>query len=95
MEHNVSLITTLAAGFGLALVLGFCAERLRIPALVGYLLAGIAIGPFTPGFVADQDIANQIESETAQFLLSDAGSPTVVKDQSDEGALYVLMPMRV
>jgi DNA polymerase-3 subunit beta len=41
------------------------------------------------------DIANQIESETAQFLLSDAGSPTVVKDQSDEGALYVLMPMRV
>jgi DNA polymerase III subunit beta len=41
------------------------------------------------------DIANQIESETAQFLLADAGSPTVVKDQSDEGALYVLMPMRV
>jgi DNA polymerase-3 subunit beta len=41
------------------------------------------------------DIASQIESDTAQFLFADAGSPTVVKDESDEGALYVLMPMRV
>jgi DNA polymerase-3 subunit beta len=41
------------------------------------------------------DIASQIESENVQFLLADAGSPTVVKDESDEGALYVLMPMRV
>jgi DNA polymerase-3 subunit beta len=41
------------------------------------------------------DIAGQIESENAQFLLADAGSPTVVKDESDEGSLYVLMPMRV
>jgi CPA2 family monovalent cation:H+ antiporter-2 len=46
-------ITTIAAGFGLALVLGFIAERLKLPALVGYLLAGIVIGPATPGFVAD------------------------------------------
>ncbi|THF57709.1 cation:proton antiporter domain-containing protein [Pseudothauera rhizosphaerae] len=44
MEHNISLITTIAAGFGLALILGFVAERLRLPALVGYLLAGIVIG---------------------------------------------------
>jgi predicted Kef-type K+ transport protein len=44
MEHNVSLITTIAAGFGLALILGLAAERLKIPALVGYLLAGIIIG---------------------------------------------------
>jgi DNA polymerase-3 subunit beta len=41
------------------------------------------------------DIASQIESESALFLLADAGSPTVVKDESDEGSLYVLMPMRV
>ena len=40
MEHNISLITTLAAGFGIALLLGFLAERVRVPALVGYLLAG-------------------------------------------------------
>src|SRR5690606_8854658 len=41
------------------------------------------------------DIASQIESETIQFLLADSGSPTIVKDESDAGALYVLMPMRV
>jgi predicted Kef-type K+ transport protein len=45
MEHNVSLISTIAAGFGLALILGLAAERLKIPALVGYLLAGIIICP--------------------------------------------------
>ena len=41
------------------------------------------------------DIAGQLESETAQFQLADPGSPTMVKDDGDEGALYVLMPMRV
>ena len=44
MEHNVSLITTIAAAFGLALIFGFAAERLKVPALLGYLLAGIMIG---------------------------------------------------
>jgi CPA2 family monovalent cation:H+ antiporter-2 len=48
MDHNISLITTLAAGFGIALVLGLIAERLKLPALVGYLVAGILIGPATP-----------------------------------------------
>jgi DNA polymerase-3 subunit beta len=41
------------------------------------------------------DIASQLESDTAHFQLADPGSPTMVKDESDEGALYVLMPMRV
>jgi len=53
MPHDISLIATIAAGFGLALVFGFIATRLRMPPLVGYLLAGVAIGPATPGFVAD------------------------------------------
>ena len=44
MEHNVSLISTIAAAFGVALILGVIAERLKLPALVGYLLAGIIIG---------------------------------------------------
>lgn len=57
MDHNVSLITTIAAGFGLALIFGFIADRCRLPALVGYLLAGILIGPATPGFVADNSIS--------------------------------------
>ncbi|HMO46809.1 MAG TPA: cation:proton antiporter [Rubrivivax sp.] len=73
MAHNVSLITTLAAGFGLALLLGFCAERLRIPALVGYLLAGIAIGPATPGFVADVAIASQLSEIGVMLLMFGVG----------------------
>ncbi|CAG0946160.1 Putative cation/proton antiporter YbaL [Gammaproteobacteria bacterium] len=73
MEHNVSLITTVAAGFGLALVLGFLAERLKIPALVGYLLAGIAIGPSTPGFVADVAIASQLSEIGVMLLMFGVG----------------------
>ena len=51
MDHNISLITTIAAGFGVALILGFIAERIKLPALVGYLVAGIIIGPATPGLL--------------------------------------------
>jgi CPA2 family monovalent cation:H+ antiporter-2 len=53
MPHETGLIVTLAAGFALAFLLGMLATRLRIPALVGYLVAGVVIGPFTPGYVAD------------------------------------------
>lgn len=73
MEHNVPLITTLAAGFGIALVLGFLAERIRLPALVGYLLAGIAIGPATPGFVADVHIAAQLSEIGVMLLMFGVG----------------------
>ena len=47
MEHNISLITTISAAFGTALILGVICERVRIPALVGYLRGGILIGPAT------------------------------------------------
>jgi len=73
MEHNIPLITTLAAGFGIALVLGFIAERIRLPALVGYLLAGIAIGPATPGFVADMHIAAQLSEIGVMLLMFGVG----------------------
>ena len=73
MEHGVSLITTLAAGFGLALVFGFAAERLKMPALVGYLLAGIVIGPATPGFVADVGIASQLSEIGVMLLMFGVG----------------------
>ena len=68
MEHNIPLITTLAAGFGVALLFGFLAERIKVPALVGYLIAGILIGPATPGFVADVHLAAQL-SEIGVMLL--------------------------
>jgi monovalent cation:H+ antiporter-2, CPA2 family len=58
MDHELPLITTIAAALGLALVFGFLAARMRMPALVGYLFAGILIGPFTPGFVADTRLAS-------------------------------------
>jgi monovalent cation:H+ antiporter-2, CPA2 family len=68
MPHEFSLISTLAAAFGLALVLGFAATRLKLPPLVGYLVAGILIGPATPGFVADTRIAAQL-AEIGVILL--------------------------
>lgn len=73
MEHNIPLITTLAAGFGIALVLGFLAERIRLPALVGYLVAGILIGPATPGFVADVHIAAQLSEIGVMLLMFGVG----------------------
>ena len=73
MEHNVALISTIAAGFGLALIFGFIAERLKTPALVGYLLAGIAISPTTPGFVADIEIASQLSEIGVMLLMFGVG----------------------
>ena len=68
MPHNISLITTIAAAFGLALVFGLLAARLRLPTLVGYLFAGVLIGPFTPGFVADLELSAQL-AEIGVILL--------------------------
>ncbi len=73
MPHSVSLISTIAAGLGLALVLGFVATRLRLPSLVGYLLAGVVIGPFTPGFVADAAIASQLAEIGVMLLMFGVG----------------------
>ncbi len=73
MDHNIPLITTIAAGLGLALVLGFVAARLHLPALVGYLLAGIVIGPFTPGFVADTNLASQLAEIGVMLLMFGVG----------------------
>jgi monovalent cation:H+ antiporter-2, CPA2 family len=73
MEHDISLITTLAAGFGVALILGFMAERIKLPALVGYLVAGIIIGPATPGFVADIHTASQLAEVGVMLLMFGVG----------------------
>jgi CPA2 family monovalent cation:H+ antiporter-2 len=80
MDHNLTLITTIAAGFSAALVLGFIAERLKVPALVGYLLAGIAIGPSTPGFVADVQIASQLSEIGVMLLMFGVGLHFSLKD---------------
>ncbi|MFT3997356.1 MAG: YbaL family putative K(+) efflux transporter [Asticcacaulis sp.] len=72
-HHNISLITTLASGFGLALLFGFVAEKIKLPALVGYLMAGILIGPSTPGFVADTHIASQLSEIGVMLLMFGVG----------------------
>jgi CPA2 family monovalent cation:H+ antiporter-2 len=68
MTHQAPLISTVVVGLVLAFVFGALAHRIRISPLVGYLLAGIVIGPFTPGFIADQGIANQL-AELGVILL--------------------------
>ncbi len=73
MNHSIPLITTLAVGFSVALVLGFLAERIKVPALVGYLVAGIIIGPGTPGFVADVHLAAQLSEIGVMLLMFGVG----------------------
>ncbi|WP_052213704.1 cation:proton antiporter [Belnapia sp. F-4-1] len=68
MPHHIPLITTLAAALGAALLLGVLARKLRLPPLAGYLLAGILIGPHTPGFVGDLALAGEL-SEIGIILL--------------------------
>src|SRR6476620_3971385 len=73
MPHGLTLISTLATAFGAALILGFIAARLRLPALVGYLLAGVLIGPFTPGFVADTPLAAELAEIGVMLLMFGVG----------------------
>ena len=68
MSHHTPLISMIVVGLVLAFVLGALAHRLRFSPLVGYLLAGVLVGPFTPGFVADQDIAAEL-AEIGVILL--------------------------
>ena len=73
MDHNIPLITTLAGGFGLALIFGFIAEKLKLPALIGYLCAGIVLGPATPGFVADVKLAQELSEIGVMLLMFGVG----------------------
>lgn len=73
MPHDVSLIATIASAFGLALILGFVAAKLRMPPVVGYLLAGVMIGPATPGFVADVGLAGQLAEIGVMLLMFGVG----------------------
>src|SRR5690606_30080880 len=68
MQHDITLLTTIAAGLGLAFVFGLLAARFSLPPILGYLLAGVAVGPFTPGFVADAGLASQL-AELGVILL--------------------------
>lgn len=73
MPHDVSLIATIVVGFGLAMIFGLLASYLRMPPLVGYLLAGVMISPATPGFVADVGLALQLAEIGVMLLMFGVG----------------------
>ncbi|HOQ47226.1 MAG TPA: cation:proton antiporter [Bryobacteraceae bacterium] len=78
--HNVELILTLGAGFAVALISGFVALRLKLPAIVGYLVAGLILGPHTPGFVANRGIAEQLAEVGVILLMFGVGMHFHLKD---------------
>jgi len=80
MHHDAELINIIAVGLALAFVLGALANRLRLSPLVGYLVAGILVGPFTPGFVADQILANQLAELGVMLLMFGVGLHFSLKD---------------
>src|SRR3979490_504492 len=80
MPHASPLIATIVGGIGLAFILGTIANRLRISPLVGYLLAGVVVGPFTPGFVADQSLAPQLAEIGVVLLMFGVGLHFSLKD---------------
>src|SRR5262249_37906962 len=73
MAHDSPLIAILVIGLGLAFVFGTIANRLRLSPLVGYLIAGIAIGPFTPGFVADRSLTLELADVGVILLMFGVG----------------------
>jgi monovalent cation:H+ antiporter-2, CPA2 family len=80
MPHNTPLIATICAGIAIAFVLGAIAHRLRVSPIVGYLLAGVLVGPFTPGFVADQELANELAEIGIILLMFGVGLHFSLKD---------------
>lgn len=80
MPHHTSLIAILCVGFVLAFVLGLLAQRLRLSPLVGYLVAGILAGPFTPGFVGDQTLAPQLAEIGVILLMFGVGLHFSLRD---------------
>ena len=80
MPHDTPLIATIVVGLCLAFVFGAIAQRLRVSPLVGYLLAGVALGPYTPGFVADQSLASELAEIGVILLMFGVGLHFSLKD---------------
>lgn len=80
MPHDTPLITTIVAGLTLAFLLGLLAHRLRLPMIAGYLVAGVIIGPFTPGYVADQKLATELAEMGVILLMFGVGLHFSLRD---------------
>ncbi|MGE0419051.1 MAG: YbaL family putative K(+) efflux transporter [Acetobacteraceae bacterium] len=88
-EHHTPILAIIAIGLGLAFVLGMLANRLKVSPLVGYLMAGIIVGPSTPGFVADQAIANELAELGVILLMFAVGLHFSLKDLLSVRAIAV------
>ena len=80
MTHDTPLIAIIAIGLSMAFLLGLVAHRLRLPLIAGYLVAGVIIGPFTPGFVADQNLATELAEIGVILLMFGVGLHFSLKD---------------
>jgi CPA2 family monovalent cation:H+ antiporter-2 len=89
MLHETPLIATIVIGLGLAFVLGAAVQKLRVSPLVGYLLAGVAIGPYTPGFVGDQALAHELAEIGVILLMFGVGLHFSLKDLLSVRAIAV------
>ncbi|WP_245434857.1 YbaL family putative K(+) efflux transporter [Mesorhizobium sp. WSM3879] len=89
MPHDTPLIATIVAGLGLAFVFGALANRFRIPPLVGYLVAGVLVGPNTPGFVADASLANELAEIGVILLMFGVGLHFSLRDLLSVRAIAV------
>jgi len=89
MHHDTPLITTIVAGLVLAFIFGMIANRFRMPPLVGYLLAGVVVGPHTPGFVADQAIGAELAEIGVILLMFGVGLHFSLKDLMSVRALAI------
>jgi CPA2 family monovalent cation:H+ antiporter-2 len=79
-EHHTPLIATIAAGLMLAYLFGLLAHRLRIQPLAGYVLAGVLVGPFTPGFTADAALAGELAEIGVILLMFGVGLHFSLRD---------------
>jgi CPA2 family monovalent cation:H+ antiporter-2 len=80
MPHEAELVTTIAASLGLAMLMGYLAARMKMPPMAGYLLAGIIIGPATPGFVVNVALAGQLAEVGVMLLMFGVGLHFSVDD---------------
>lgn len=95
MEHQTPLVALLAGGLVLAFVLGSLAHRVKLSPLVGYLLAGVVIGPFTPGFVGDAGVAQQLADIGVVLLMFGVGLHFSIEDLKSvrHTAPWAVLPM--
>jgi CPA2 family monovalent cation:H+ antiporter-2 len=95
MPHDISIVATITVGLVLALLGGLLAYRLRLPPLVGYLIAGVALGPFTPGFVGDAHLASQLAEIGVILLMFGVGLHFSIKDLLEVHRIAVPVPREV